>query len=80
MVDKLVSQTQETLKTVSLDANHNKCDLENASKVIKDAENSKHVSDFSELKIQPLGLTCFIHLSKLIELSNFNSCCRICTM
>lgn len=43
MVDKLVAQTQETLKTISLDANHNKCDLENASKVMRDAENSKHV-------------------------------------
>ena len=44
MVDKLVAQTQETLKTISLDANHNKCDMENASKIIRDAENSKHVS------------------------------------
>lgn len=45
MVDKLVAQTQETLKTISLDANHNKYDLENASRVIRDAENSKHVRD-----------------------------------
>lgn len=50
MVDKLVSQTQETLKTVSLDTNHNKYNLDYASKVIKDAENSKHVSvSFFEL-------------------------------
>ncbi len=44
MVDKLVAQTQETLKSVLHDKNHNECDLDYASKVIRDAENSKHVS------------------------------------
>lgn len=44
MVDKLVSQTQETLKFALRDTNHNKYDLDFASKVIRDAENSKLVS------------------------------------
>lgn len=43
MVDKLVAQTQETLKSVIHNTNHDKCDLDYASKVIRDAENSKHV-------------------------------------
>lgn len=55
MVDKLVTQTQETLKTVSLDTNHNKYDLDYASKVIKDAENSKHVNvSFFKLRFELL--------------------------
>lgn len=42
MVDKLVGQIQETLKS-ELRENYDKCDLQYASRLVQDADNSKHV-------------------------------------
>ena len=48
MVDRLVVQTQDTIRTLAQESTDNNNDINHATGVVQDADNSKQVNKFPE--------------------------------
>jgi hypothetical protein len=64
MVDRLVVQTQDTIRALAQESTDNNNDINYATGVVQDADNSKQVNTFPQFiseNIKPSG-TCFAQI------------------
>jgi len=68
MVDRLVVQTQDTIRTLAQESTDNNNDINYATGVVQDADNSKQVNKFPEFiseNITPSGMCLIQNLAYL---------------